>query len=186
MAWSTVSQLGYLLLGFSLLIGTAPSVAEVAWEGTWLQLAAHSLAKAGMFLATGNLIYSTGESHVRGLAGASRRMPLSLLSFGIAAISLIGLPPSAGFTAKWLLLHASLEAGYWPWIAALALGTLLSAAYIFRVFRYSFVEDAEPLDYRRVPWSMELFALALALASLLLGLVAEWPLMLLRAAGGGA
>ncbi|MGL6251042.1 MAG: complex I subunit 5 family protein, partial [Billgrantia desiderata] len=98
----------------------------------------------------------------------------------------IGLPPSAGFTAKWLLLHASLEAGYWPWIAALALGTLLSAAYIFRVFRYSFVEDAEPLDYRRVPWSMELFALALALASLLLGLVAEWPLMLLRAAGGGA
>ncbi|MCE8050032.1 NADH-ubiquinone oxidoreductase [Halomonas daqingensis] len=185
-AWSTVSQLGYLLLGFSLLIGTTPSVAEVAWEGTWLQLAAHSLAKAGMFLATGNLIYSTGESHVRGLAGASRRMPLSLLSFGIAAISLIGLPPSAGFTAKWLLLHASLEAGYWPWIAALALGTLLSAAYIFRVFRYSFVEDAEPLDYRRVPWSMELFALALALASLLLGLVAEWPLMLLRAAGGGA
>ncbi|MCC5881716.1 MAG: NADH-ubiquinone oxidoreductase [Halomonas sp.] len=184
-AWSTVSQIGYLLLGFSLLIGTSPSVTAVAWEATWLQLAAHSLAKAGMFLATGNLIFSTGESHVKGLAGASRRMPLSLLSFGIAAISLIGLPPSAGFTAKWLLLHASLEAGYWLWMVALALGTLLSGAYIFRVFRYSFVEDAEPLDYRRVPWSMELFALLLALSSLLLGLVAEWPLSLLRPAGGG-
>ncbi|MBA2780993.1 complex I subunit 5 family protein [Billgrantia kenyensis] len=183
-AWSTVSQLGYLLLGFSLLIGTGPTVAAVAWEGTWLQLAAHSLAKAGMFLATGNLIFSTGESHVKGLAGASRRMPLSLLSFGIASISLIGLPPSGGFTAKWLLLHAALEAGYLPWLAALALGTLLSAAYVFRVFRYSFVEDAEPLDYRRVPWSMEFFAMILALASLLLGLVAEWPLLLLRAPGG--
>jgi len=185
-AWSTVSQLGYLLLGFSLMIGTAPQVAEVAWEGTWLQLVAHSLAKAGMFLATGNLIFSTGESHVKGLAGASCRMPLSLLSFGIASISLIGLPPSAGFTAKWLLLHAALEAGYWLWLAVLALGTLLGAAYIFRVFRYSFVEDAEPPEARRVPWSMELLALGLAMASLLLGLVAEWPLTLLRTAGGGA
>ena len=184
-AWSTVSQLGYLLLGFALLIGTPTSVASLAWEGTWLQLVAHSLAKAGMFLATGNLIFSTGQSRVEGLAGASRRMPLALLSFGIASISLIGLPPSAGFTAKWLLLHASLEAGYWLWLAAFGLGTLLSAAYVFRVFRYSFVEDAEPLEFRRVPWSMDLIALALAMASLLLGLVAEWPLTLLRAAGGG-
>ncbi|RDB42856.1 NADH-ubiquinone oxidoreductase [Halomonas sp. DQ26W] len=183
-AWSTVSQLGYLLIGFPLLIGTSTAVASIAWAGVWLQLLAHSLAKAAMFLAVGNLMLATGESRVSGLAGASRRFPLSLLSFGIAAISLVGLPPSAGFTAKWLLLHASLAAGQWPWLVVLAVGTLLSAAYVFRVFRYSFVEDVEREDYRPVPLRMDLVALALALASLILGLTATWPLALLAIAGG--
>ncbi|UYG04916.1 proton-conducting transporter membrane subunit [Halomonas sp. LR3S48] len=183
-AWSTVSQLGYLLLAFPLLIGTDPAVAALAWEGTWLQLAAHGLAKAAMFLAAGNLILATGESRVEGLAGASRRFPLSLLSFGMAAISLVGLPPSMGFTAKWLLLHAALTGGHWPWIAVLGIGTLLSAAYVFRVFRYSFIEDAPEFEFRPVPWSMDAIALLLALAALLLGLAAEWPLALLRGSGG--
>lgn len=183
-AWSTVSQLGYLMLGLALMVGTSPSVSAAAWEGTWLQLAAHSLAKAGMFFATGNLVFSTRQSSVRGLAGVSRGMPLSLLSFGIASISLIGLPPSGGFTAKWLLLQAALEGGYWLWLTALAMGTLLGAAYVFRILRYSFVEGGELGEFRRVPWSMEILALMLALASLLLGLVAEWPLSLLRVAGG--
>ncbi|PMR77922.1 complex I subunit 5 family protein [Billgrantia endophytica] len=185
-AWSTVAQLGYLLLGFPLLIGTASVAADIAWEGTWLQLAAHSLAKAAMFLAAGNLLLATGVSRVADLAGASRRFPLSLLSFGIAAISLIGLPPSAGFTAKWLLLHAALAAGQWPWLVVLAIGTLLSAAYVFRVFRYSFIEDAPLHDYRPVPWGMDLIALVVASSSLLLGLLAEWPLALLRLAGGAS
>ncbi|RCV88466.1 NADH-ubiquinone oxidoreductase [Billgrantia montanilacus] len=183
-AWSTVSQLGYLLIAFPLLIGTSQAVVSIAWGGVWLQLLAHSLAKAAMFLAVGNLMLATGESRVSGLAGASRRFPLSLLSFGIAAISLVGLPPSAGFTAKWLLLHASLAAGQWPWLVVLALGTLLSAAYMFRVFRYSFVEDVELQDYRPVPLRMDLIAMALALASLLLGLTASWPLAILAIAGG--
>ncbi|MFQ3789272.1 complex I subunit 5 family protein [Halomonas sp. A29] len=183
-AWSTVSQLGYLLLAFPLLVGTDPAVAALAWEGTWLQLAAHALAKAAMFMAAGNLILATGESRVEGLAGASRRFPLALLSFGIASISLIGLPPSMGFTAKWLLLHAALTGNHWTWMAVLAIGTLLSAAYVFRVFRFSFAEDAPTLDYRPVPWGMDTIALLLALSALLLGLVAEWPLALLRGPGG--
>ncbi|MCE8016173.1 NADH-ubiquinone oxidoreductase [Halomonas sp. MCCC 1A17488] len=183
-AWSTVSQLGYLLLAFPLLVGSGKAVAALAWDGTWLQLAAHGLAKAAMFLAAGNLILATGEARVEGLAGASRRFPLSLLSFGMAAISLVGLPPSMGFTAKWLLLHAALAGGHWAWMAVLAIGTLLSAAYVFRIFRYSFIEDAPESEYRRVPWGMELIALLLALAALLLGLAADWPLSLLRGAGG--
>ncbi|MCG6659613.1 NADH-ubiquinone oxidoreductase [Halomonas campisalis] len=183
-AWSTVSQLGYLLLAFPLLIGTTPAVAAIAWEGTWLQLVAHALAKAAMFLAAGNLILFTGEWRVEGLAGASRRFPLALLSFGIAAISLVGLPPSAGFTAKWLLLHAALAAGHWPWLLVLAVGTLLSAAYVFRLFRFSFIEDAPHFGLRRVPGGMDLIALLLALAALLLGLVAQWPLGLLSMTGG--
>ena len=181
-AWSTVSQLGYLLLAFPLLVGTDPTVQALAWDGAWLQLAGHSLAKAAMFLATGNLILATGESEVQGLAGASRRFPLALLSFGLAAIGLVGMPPSLGFIAKWQLLHAAILSGQWAWLIVLGIGTLLSAAYVFRVFRYSF-EEGPARDYQPVPWSMDAIALLLALASLLLGLVVEWPLTLLRAGG---
>ena len=183
-AWSTVSQLGYLLLAFPLLIGTASAVQKLAWEGVWLQLAAHSLAKAAMFMAAGNLLMATGETQVKGLTGASRRFPLALLSFGLAAISLVGMPPSLGFVAKWQLLHAALLGAQWVWVAVLGVGTLLSAAYVFRVFRYSFVEEGPLRDYRPVPWVMDGVALVLALAALLLGLMAQWPLMLVRSGGG--
>lgn len=183
-AWSTVSQLGYLLLAFPLLIGTTSAVQELAWEGVWLQLTAHSLAKAAMFMAAGNLMMATGETQLRGLTGASRRFPLALLSFGLAAISLVGMPPSLGFIAKWQLLHAALLGTQWVWVAVLGVGTLLSAAYVFRVFRYSFVEEGPLRDPHPVPWVMDGVALVLALAALLLGLMAEWPLMLLRSGGG--
>ena len=130
-AFSTVGQLGYLLLAFPLMIGTGEAVAALAWQGTWLQLAGHALAKAAMFMAAGNLLLATGHGGLAELAGTSRRLPLALMTFGIAAVTLMGLPPSAGFTAKWLLLQAALLAGQWPWVLVLALGTLLTAAYVF-------------------------------------------------------
>ncbi|MFN2331554.1 MAG: complex I subunit 5 family protein, partial [Halomonas sp.] len=183
-AWSTVGQLGYLMLLFPLLAGTAASVAAMAWQATWLQLAGHALAKAAMFMAAGNLMLSTGASRLVDLAGTSRRLPLSLMTFGIAAVTLMGLPPSAGFTAKWLLLQAALESGQWPWVAVLVLGTLLTAAYVFRVLRCSFVEEAPRRDFHPLPRGMDLVPLLLALAAVGLGLVAEWPLAMLRQGGG--
>ncbi|WP_290797996.1 proton-conducting transporter membrane subunit [Halomonas sp.] len=182
-AWSTVGQLGYLMLLFPLLAGTAASVAAMAWQATWLQLAGHALAKAAMFMAAGNLMLSTGASRLVDLAGTSRRLPLSLMTFGIAAVTLMGLPPSAGFTAKWLLLQASLESGQWPWVAVLVLGTLLTAAYVFRVLRCSFVEQAPRHEFHPLPRGMDLIPLLLALAAVGLGLVAEWPLAMLRQGG---
>ncbi|MFY0990104.1 complex I subunit 5 family protein [Halomonas sp. C05BenzN] len=184
-AFSTVGQMGYLLLAFPLLIGTGEAVASLAWQGTWLQLAGHALAKAAMFMAAGNLMLSTGHGRLADLAGTSRRLPLALMTFGIAAVTLMGLPPSAGFTAKWLLLQAALLAGQWPWVVVLVLGTLLTAAYVFRVFRYTFIEAAPAHDFRRLPAGMEAIALLLALSAMGLGLAAQWPLGLLRAGGGG-
>jgi len=182
-AWSTIGQLGYLMLAFPLLAGTSASVAAMAWQATWLQLAGHALAKAAMFMAAGNLLLSTGENRLEGLTGTSRRLPLSLMTFGLAAVTLIGLPPSAGFTAKWLWLQASLASGQWPWVLVLGLGTLLSAAYVFRVLHRSFVDDAPGPVFRRLPLQMELIGLVLALAAIGLGLAAEWPLSFLALAG---
>ena len=182
-AWSTVGQLGYLMLAFPLLAGAAAPVAAMAWQSTWLQLAGHALAKAAMFMAAGNLMFSTGASRLADLAGTSRRLPLSLMTFGIAAVTLMGLPPSAGFTAKWLLLQASLASGQWLWAAVLVLGTLLTAAYVFRMLRCSFVEEAPRHEFQPLPRGMDLTPLLLALAAIGLGLVAEWPLSLLRQGG---
>ncbi len=185
-ASSTVGQLGYLMVAFPLLLGpqTSPLPQALAWEGFWLQLMGHSLAKAAMFLAAGNLLLATGKSALQALAGTSRRLPLSLLTFGIASITLMGLPPSSGFTAKWLLLQAMVLTQQWLAVAALLVGTLLTAAYVFRVFRYSFDETAPRHDYQPLAPGMDAVALALALAALLLGLLAHLPLALLQ--GGGA
>ncbi|AVI62644.1 complex I subunit 5 family protein [Halomonas sp. GFAJ-1] len=184
-ASSTVAQLGYLMVAFPLLIGPdiPPLPKALAWEGFWLQLMGHALAKAAMFMAAGNLILATGESSLKGLAGTSRRLPLSLLVFGIASVTLMGLPPSSGFTAKWLLLQAMVMTQQWVAVAALLVGTLLSAAYVFRVFRYSFDETAPRHHYQPLAPSMDLVALGLALAAFALGLLAHLPLSLLH--GGG-
>lgn len=184
-ASSTVAQLGYLMVVFPLLLGPDIELLarSLAWEGFWLQLMGHAFAKAAMFMAAGNLILATGESTLKGLAGSSRRLPLSLLVFGIAAITLMGLPPSAGFTAKWLLLQAMVMSQQWWAVAALLIGTLLSAAYIFRVFRYSFDETAPRHHYQPLAPGMDLIALTLALIALALGLLAHFPLELMH--GGG-
>ncbi|PAU71458.1 complex I subunit 5 family protein [Vreelandella alkaliphila] len=185
-ASSTVGQLGYLMVAFPLLLGPAisPLPGALAWEGFWLQLMGHALAKAAMFMAVGNLILATGESSIKGLSGTSRRLPLSLLVFGIASVTLMGLPPSAGFTAKWLLLQAMVMTQQWVAVAALLAGTLLTAAYVFRVFRYSFDETAPRHHYQPLAPGMDLIALCLALAAFALGLLAHLPLALLQ--GGGA
>jgi formate hydrogenlyase subunit 3/multisubunit Na+/H+ antiporter MnhD subunit len=182
-AWSTIGQLGYLMLAFPLLAGTAADVAGMAWQATWLQLGGHALAKAAMFMAAGNLVLSVGDDRLAGLTGTSRRPPLAWMTFALAAVTLMGLPPSAGFTAKWLWLQASLAAGQWPWVLVLAVGTLLTAIYLFRVLRCAFVEGVPEPTLYSLPVTMELIALVLALAALALGLAAAWPLALLAPAG---
>ncbi|MBT2787697.1 MULTISPECIES: proton-conducting transporter membrane subunit [unclassified Halomonas] len=181
-ASSTVAQLGYLMVAFPLLLGPniEPLPRALAWEGFWLQLMGHAFAKAAMFMAAGNLILATGESTLKGLAGTSRRLPLSLLVFGIASITLMGLPPSAGFTAKWMLLQAMIITQQWWAVAALLTGTLLTAAYIFRLFRYSFDETAPRHRYQPLAPGMDLIALTLALIAFALGLLAHFPLELMH------
>ncbi|PRY66586.1 multisubunit sodium/proton antiporter MrpD subunit [Vreelandella songnenensis] len=185
-ASSTVAQLGYLMVVFPLLLGPdiSPLARALAWDGFWLQLMGHALAKAAMFMAAGNLILATGEKTLEGLAGTSRRLPLSLLVFGVASVTLMGLPPSAGFTAKWLLLQSMVISGQWWAVAALLVGTLLTAAYIFRFFRYSFMETAPRHRYQPLAPGMDVIALGLALAAFALGLLAHFPLDLLH--GGSA
>lgn len=175
-AYSSVNQVGYFFLLFPLLMGTSAEAAALARDGTMLQVLSHALAKAALFMAAGNLVAAVGSKQVVGLSGVSRFFPLSLLSFGLAAVSIMGLPPSGGFLAKWYLLQSSLMTGQWWWVPVLMLGGLLSAAYVFRVFRQSFVEEDKGEGSNSVPRGLEVAPLILALAAVGLGLLASTPL----------
>lgn len=172
-AYSSVAQIGYLFLLFPLTLGVADAVSVQAQQGITLQVISHALAKAAMFLAAGNLILASGSNRMDALAGVSRFLPFSLFSFGLAGVSLMGLPPTGGFAAKWLLLQASLASGQWWWLAVLLVGGLLAAAYVFRIYRASFLECESEDPFYHPPRSLEVIPMILALLALGLGLVAE-------------
>lgn len=163
-AYSTVAQLGYLFLIFPLLDGRA------ALQAGMMHAFAHGLAKAAMFTSAGALIKATGQDRVAGLAGVAGRHPLSLYAFGLAGITIMGLPPSSGFLAKWLLIEAALQRGHWAIALMVLVGGLLATVYVFRVLRQAFLRAPRASEMVAIPRSLELMAFALAAASVLLGL----------------
>ena len=135
-AYSTVAQLGYALLALGLMLHLEEPRLHAA---LWLFVLAHGLAKVSMFLAAGELQTILGSKRVKGMKGASQNVPIALTAFAMAGGSLIGLPPSGGFLAKWLLLQPLFESPqHWPWALGVLLGTLMSAAYVFRVLSHGF------------------------------------------------
>ncbi len=175
-AYSSVGQVGYLFLLFPLTFAVSDRVAELATQGVMLHLISHALAKAALFMAAGNLIWAVGDGRIVSLAGAGRHLPLSLFAFGLAAVSIMGLPPSGGFTAKWLLLQAAWQAGQWGWALAVLVGGLLAALYVFKVFAACYVDKASGDDFHYPPRRLDLMPLGLAVMALGLGLVAGLPL----------
>lgn len=137
-AYSTVAQLGLLLLAVPMVM--AGSVE--AWTGGVVHAVAHALPKAAVLLAVTLLAEQLGGDTIDDLAGAATRRPLATFAVGIAALSLIGLPPTGGFVAKWYLVVASITTGQWWWAATIVVGSLLTAAYLARLLQRCFVEPA--------------------------------------------
>ena len=98
-----------------------------------MQALSHAFAKAAMFLAAGLVAESLGHDRIAELGGAARAMPVTFLALGLGGLSLMGLPPSGGFAAKWLLMKASIEAGQWAWAVVMPAGGLLAGGYLYRV-----------------------------------------------------
>jgi len=124
-AYSTVAQLGYLMLLFPLLGATAFGAATY-------HLLSHGVAKAAMFLAAASIMKGVGSDRLSDLRGADRVRPVDVFTLAIAGVSILGLPPSGGFAAKWLLLQAAWAERGWVWVAIILVGGLLAAAYLFR------------------------------------------------------
>jgi formate hydrogenlyase subunit 3/multisubunit Na+/H+ antiporter MnhD subunit len=159
-AYSTIAQIGYLFVMFPLALSAQPWSAD-AWSGGLMQALSHAFAKAAMFLTAGLVAESLGHDRIADLRGLGRAMPATVFAFGLGGLSLMGLPPSGGFAAKWLLIRAATEAGQWVWAAAMLAGGLLAAGYVYRVLAPALASDALPL---KAPPSRPRAAVALALA----------------------
>ncbi len=173
-AYSTIAQIGYLFFIFPLAAGLAAGSAgsSVAWTGGWLQLFSHAFAKASMFLAAGLIAEALGHDRIAELGGIGRKLPLTMLAFGLSGLSLVGVPPSGGFVAKWLLLIATVEEGQWWWAVVIVVGGLLAGGYIFIVLGQLLGGPlALPALQAPVARRRELAALSLAICAVLLGFV---------------
>ena len=177
-AYSTVAQIGYLFLMFFLVIGTSQGALAVQ-GGVYFALS-HACAKAAAFLAAGTIMHALDHDRIDQMDGIGQHLPITLFALGLAGVSLMGLPPSGGFVAKWMLLNAALASHHW-WVAVvISLGSVLAGGYVFRILRRALAVSEVPYTVHRVPRRLEWGALSLALVAVVLGCMATPPLALLE------
>ena len=130
LAYSTVSQASYILLGIGLLH-------PAALTGALLHVVYHSIAKNTLFLSAGSVIHATGKTKVSELRGIGQKMPITMWCFTIASVTLIGIPPMSAFYSKWYLAEGALASGLgaFAWVAPVILlvSALLTAGYLLPV-----------------------------------------------------
>ncbi len=170
LAYSTVSQIGYIFLGLSVMEPTAVT-------GAILYLLMHGLAKAGLFLCAGIIEHNTHTKDIRQLGGLIKTMPITAIVFIISAFSVIGIPPLGGFFSKFLVILGTVKSGNF-WLAALALFTaVMTAFYMFRVFNMVFLGAAK-IQAKEGTNSMLFVVIVLAILSLLAGIFIAYPMKL--------
>ena len=166
LAWSSIAQLGYMVLGLGL--ATAGGVAA-----SLLHLFNHAVMKVALFLAIGNLVFRVGSDALENLAGLGRRMPWTMGALLVAAMSIVGVPLTAGFVSKWYLLRASLAEGMWPIAVVILVSSLLAAVYMWRVVSAAFFTEARPdtvqAHAHEAHWTMVAPVVVLAFANVWFG-----------------
>ena len=179
LATSSVAQIGYIMLGASFL--TAGGMTASA-----AHLFNHALAKGGLFLAVACLGCHYRDLRLDKLAGAARNMPLTAAAMVVCGFSLIGVPGTAGFISKWLLISAAMEQGPFGWllVVVILVSSLMALVYIWRVVETLYFKPAvvEAETTGEAPLSLLLVTLAVALANVVFGLWPQFPLSLSSAA----
>jgi len=131
LAFSTISQLSYIVLGVALL-------SQSSMVGGLLHIAMHAFGKITLFFCAGAIFVTTGVKNISQMVGIGKRMPLTMSAFFIGALSVIGLPPSGGFISKWHLAIGTVESGQITMLVVLLSSSLLNAAYFLPVAYRSF------------------------------------------------
>ena len=169
LAYSTVSQVSYILFGMSLLH-------PQALTGSLLHILFHAVIKSALFMSAGAVIYKCGAERVDQMRGIGKKMPAILWCYTICSLALIGIPPASGFISKWYLATGSLETGLsivsWLGPVVLLISALLTAGYLLPIsidgffpgpdFDYDHLEKKDPTKQMLVP-IMILAALAILL-----------------------
>jgi len=174
LAYSSVAQIGYIVLG----IGLANTM---GLTGSLLHVLNHALTKGCLFLGAGAITYRRGTRDIRQLGYLHVEMPFTMAAFTIAALSMIGIPPTCGFFSKYYLILGAIDARQWIWVIILLLSSLLNAIFFFRVIENAYFKPlgvihessydrGEQEKANEVPLGMLIPILALAAAIILTGI----------------
>jgi multicomponent Na+:H+ antiporter subunit D len=164
LAYSSVAQVGYILLGVTLLNHTGLTAGII-------HLFNHAVTKGALFMAVGCFVYQIGSSRLDDLKGIGRTMPWTTAGFVVGGLSLIGVPLTAGFISKWYLIQASLEAGSIIIAALIVLSSLIAVVYVWRIIEVAYLAPApEGRQKGEAPISMIVSTYVLVAASLFFGI----------------
>lgn len=172
LAYSSVAQIGYIVLGLSL-------VSVTGLKASLIHIFNHALMKGALFMAVGAVFYRVGSVDIKAFRGLGRQMPLTMAAFTIAGLSIIGVPLTVGFVSKWYLVTAALEQNHWVLAALVLAGSLLAVVYIGRILEAAYFqplhESHDPEKVKDVPWLMLAPMWALVLANIYFGIDTSFP-----------
>ncbi|MDP3440324.1 MAG: monovalent cation/H+ antiporter subunit D family protein [Azonexus sp.] len=175
LAYSTVSQLSYVILAVAIL-------APLSLVGATLHIAAHAFGKITLFLAAGAIYTAAHKTEVSQLDGIGRRMPWTMTAFAIGALSMIGLPPAAGFISKWYMVSGAMAQEHWVALAVILVSTLLNAGYflpiIYRAFFRPLSAEAAAHPHGEAPLAIVIALTFTAAGTLALFFFPDVPLAL--------
>ena len=173
LAYSSIGQIGYMLLGIGL-------VSVGGLTATIVHMFNHALIKGGLFMAVGCFSLRIGSVKIDDLRGAARTMPWTSLAFAIGGLGLIGVPLTAGFISKWYLLTSSFEVGRWPVAALMLVSSLLAVVYVWRVVETIYFAEPSELvsEAKEAPLTMLIPLYLVIGATVLFGLWPQWPVEL--------
>lgn len=174
-AYSTVSQIGFIFLGLA--TGSALGVA-----GALLYILMHGLAKAGLFLSAGIIEQNTGTKDIRQLGGLFKTMPVTAVAFLFCAFSVMGIPPFGGFLSKYMVVSSAVAGGQAVIGAVFMVGAVMTILYLLRLFSKVFLGEARGKQAVEGSSMMVACVVVLAVLSLAAGFVAGWPAELAKTA----
>ena len=167
-AYSTVSQIAFIFLGFA-------AGGRTAVTGALLYILMHGLAKGGLFLCAGIIENGTHSKDISKLGGLIKQMPVTAITFLLCALSVMGVPPFGGFFSKTMVMVGAAESGY-PWITSVfVLGAFLTIIYLFRVFNLVFLGKPGIAAHREGSRTMVYSVAALGVLSIVGGIAINWP-----------
>ncbi|ESR22758.1 monovalent cation/H+ antiporter subunit D family protein [Lutibaculum baratangense] len=137
LAYSTISQLSYIVLAAAILT-------PISLVGAAMHIAAHAVSKITLFFAAGSVHTAAHVDHISRMNGIGRRMPWTMGAFTVASLSMIGVPPTAGFLSKWFILEGAFSSGRWVPVAVIIGSTVLNASYFLPIVYRAFFREEEP------------------------------------------
>ncbi|PNR94815.1 proton-conducting transporter membrane subunit [Petrotoga sp. 9PWA.NaAc.5.4] len=165
-AYSTVANGGYILIGISLLD-------QVGFAGGMMHIFNHAMASAAMFLTIGAVAYRTGTTNMNELGGLIKKMPVTFAAYLIAIISMAGIPPMSGFASKWLIFQGLANKGLMFMAFAAFFGSIGSFMYVFRPLATVFLGQLSPKynDVKEVPFLMQIPMFVMSLLTIYFGVM---------------